>query len=101
MDASLNGLRVARQIKSERGAVSELIAADARHLAFKDGTFEGVNCFGLLHEFTGEGKEEDVREVMGEVKRLLCDEGVLVLTLLSGEPESGLPAVQLYTRRLR
>ncbi len=100
VDASFNGLRVARQIKAEQGAVSELIAADARRLPFKDGSFEGVYCFGLLHEFTGQGREEDVEGVMGEVKRLLCDEGVLVLTVLSGEPEAGLPAVQLYTRQM-
>ena len=100
LDASFNGLRVAQQRKSERRAVSELIAADARHLPFKDGSFEGVYCFGLLHEFTGEGREEDVGEVMGEAKRLLCDEGILVLAVLSGEAEAGLPAVQLYTRQM-
>ena len=74
--------------------------ADARHLPFRDGSFEGVYCFGLLHEFTGEGQDEDVKGVMGEVKRMLCDEGVLVLTVLSGEPEAGLPHVQLYTRQM-
>ena len=100
VDASYNGLRVAQRVRLERGAISELITADARHLPFKDGSFEGVYCFGLLHEFTGEHREEDVGEVMGEIKRLLCDEGVLVLTVLSGEPEEGLPAVQLYTRQM-
>ena len=100
VDASFNALRVAQQLKSERGAASELILADARYLPLKDGSFEGVYCFGLLHEFTGERKEKDVESVMGEVKRLLEDEGVLVLTVLSGEPEAGLPAVQLYTRQM-
>jgi len=100
VDSSFNGLRVGQQIKAERGAVTALVTADARHLPFKDGSFEGVYCFGLLHEFTGEGKGEDVEGVMGEVKRLLCDEGVLVLTVLSGEPEAGLPAVQLFTRQM-
>jgi ubiquinone/menaquinone biosynthesis C-methylase UbiE len=100
VDASFNGVRVAQQIKLERGAVSEFMAADARHLPFIDGSFEGVYCFGLLHEFTGERGEEDVEEVMGEVRRLLCDEGVLVLAVLSGQPEAGLPAVQLYTRQM-
>lgn len=100
VDASFNALRVVQQIKSELGAVLELIAADARHLPFTGGSFEGVYCFGLLHEFTGERKEQDVEEVMGEVRRLLCDEGVLVLTVLSGEPEAGLPAVQLYSRQM-
>ena len=37
---------------------------------------------------------------MGEVKRLLWDGGVLVLTVMSGEPEAGLPHVQLYTREM-
>lgn len=100
VDASFNGLRVAQQVRLERGAVSELIMADARHLPFKDSSFEGVYCFGLLHEFTGDRKEKDVQEVMGGVKRLLCQEGVLVITTLSGEPEAGLPAVQLFTRQM-
>ena len=100
VDASFSGLRVAQRTRSERRAISELITADARHLPFRDGSFEGVYCFGLLHEFTGEHGEEDVGEVMGEIKRLLGDEGVLVLTVLSGEPEEGLPAVQLYTRQM-
>ena len=99
-DASLNGLRVAYQIKLERGAISELVNADARHLPFRDGSFEGVYCFGLLHEFTGEHREEDVGAVMSEINRLLCDEGVLVLAVLAGDPEEGLPAVQLFTRRM-
>jgi len=99
-DASFNGLRVAQQVGLERGATSEFVTADARHLPFKSGSFEGAYCFGLLHEFAGERKEEDVQEVMGEIKRLLCDEGVLVLTVLSGDPEEGLPAVQLFTRQM-
>lgn len=37
---------------------------------------------------------------MGGVERLLCDEGVLVLAVLSGEPEEGLPAVQLSSRQM-
>ena len=91
-DASFNGLRAARRVRLERSAISELVAADARHLPFRDGSFEGVYCFGLLHEFAGERKEVDVREVMGEIKRLLCHEGILVLATLAGEPVAGLPA---------
>jgi SAM-dependent methyltransferase len=100
VDASFHGLRVAQRVKAERDAVSALIMADARHLPFEDGSFEGVYCFGLLHEFTSASQEEDVEGVMGEVKRLLCDKGILILTVLSGEPEVGLPAVQLYTRQM-
>lgn len=100
VDASPHGLRVAQQVKAERGAASALIMADARHLPFKDGSFEGVYCFGLLHEFTSASQKEDVEGVMDEVKRLLCDRGMLVLTTLSGEPEAGLPGVQLYTQEM-
>jgi ubiquinone/menaquinone biosynthesis C-methylase UbiE len=100
VDASFNGLRVAQQTKSERGSVSELVLADARKLPFMDGSFEGIYCFGLLHEFTGEHSEEDVGGVMGEIIRLLCNDGILVLAVLSGELEEGLPAVQLFTRQM-
>ena len=99
-DASLNGLRVAQRIKAERGAVSDLVLADGRNLPFKDGSFEGVYCFGLLHEFTGASRAEAVDGLMGEIRRSLADEGLLVLTALAGEPEAGLPAVQLHSREM-
>ena len=100
VDASINGLRVAQRVKSERGAVSELVLADARALPFNDSAFEGVYCFGLLHEFTGEGRGGAVDRLMGEIRRSLGEEGLLVLTVLAGEPEAGLPAVQMYTREM-
>jgi len=100
VDAAFNGLRVAQQAKLKQCAGTELVVADARCLPFKDGSFDGVYCFGLLHEFTSEHKEEDVTHVMSEIKRLLCNEGILVLTVLSGEPQAGLPLVQLFTRQM-
>jgi len=60
VDASANGLQVAQRVRAEQGAVSALVMADARHLPFRDGSFEGVYCFGLLHEFTAESQQEDV-----------------------------------------
>jgi ubiquinone/menaquinone biosynthesis C-methylase UbiE len=100
VDASINGLRVAQQVGAEQGAVATLVMADARHLPFRAGSFEGAYCFGLLHEFTAESQKEDVETVMSEVNRLLCAGGTLVLTVLGGEPEAGLPGVQLYTRQM-
>ena len=99
-DASWNGLRAARQVKLARGETTELVTADARSLPFEDGSFEGIYCFGLLHEFTSEDKGESVNLIVSEVKRLLHDDGILVLTTLSGEAEAGLPQVQLFTREM-
>ena len=99
-DASLNGLQVAQQTKTRQGAAAELVVADARHLPFRDGCFEGVHCFGLLHEFTSERKEQDVQDVMDEIRRLLRVDGVLVLTVQAGEPSAGLPKVQMFDRRM-
>jgi SAM-dependent methyltransferase len=100
VDASFKGLQVAQWVKSEGGVVSALVTADGRYLPFKDRSFEGVYCFGLLHEFTGEARKEDVEQVMDEIKRLMCDHGILVLAVLAGEPDAGLPHVQLYTREM-
>ena len=100
VDASLNGLRAASQIRLKHNLSAVLVAADARRLPFKAGSFEGVYCFGLLHEFTDEHKHEDVEQVMAEIRRVLCPQGILVLTVLSGNPEAGLPKVQLFTRQM-
>ncbi len=97
-DAAVNGVRVARGVGLARGTVSKWVTADARRLPFKDSTFEGVYCFGLLHEFVDEHKEESVRTVMGEIKRLLDAGGILALTVLAGKPEAGLPHVQFFSR---
>jgi ubiquinone/menaquinone biosynthesis C-methylase UbiE len=99
-DAAFNGLRVAQQAKPEQGSNPEWVAADARCLPFKDDSFDGVYCFGLLHEFMGECGQENVRKVMSEIRRMLRVEGILVLTALSGDPQAGLPAVQLFTRQM-
>ncbi len=100
VDASLNGLRAAYQTKSTRGAISEFVTADARFLPFENGSFGGVYCFGLLHEFTSDGKEENVKQVVSEVKRLLHDKGLFALTVLAGDAEDGLPEVRLFTRQM-
>jgi ubiquinone/menaquinone biosynthesis C-methylase UbiE len=99
-DASFNGIRVARERTTGGDAFPGLVTADARQLPFRNGSFEGVYCFGLLHEFTGEGREADVAAVMAEIRRTLCTRGLLVLTAMAGEPEAGLPAVQMFTRQM-
>ena len=100
VDASFNGLRVVQRLKIERGLFLKVIMADARHLPFKDKSFEGVYCFGLLHEFTSESQDKDVQDVMSEVGRLLSGKGVMILTVQAGNPEEGLPKVQKYSREM-
>jgi len=100
VDAAVNGLLAAAQIGRRHHAFFELVCADARRLPFEAGAFEGVYCFGLLHEFTGEHMGEDVAQVMAEIGRVVCRQGILVLTVLSGEAEAGVPAVQLFTREM-
>lgn len=100
IDASWNGVNAAQQIKRKLNAKSEFIVGDACTLPFKSECFEGIYCFGLLHEFTHPNKEENVRQVIAEIKRLLHKDGLLILTVMAGDPEAGLPHVQLFTRQM-
>ena len=97
-DASLNGTRAANKTKLALGASSYFAVSDARHLPFGNGSVEGIYCFGLLHEFTSQRREADVKEVISEVRRVLSGQGIFVLTVLAGNPQAGLPVVQLFDR---
>ncbi len=99
-DVSMNGLLAATQKRLKLDATVEFINADARYLPFYHYCFDGIYCFGLLHEFTHQEKDEDVRRVISEAGRLLRREGILILTVAAGEPEAGLPQVQLFSRQM-
>lgn len=99
-EASLNGLRVAQQRKLAQDAAFGLTNADARQLPFRDSTFDGAYCFGLLHEFTSETWEADVDLVIHEVNRVLCEQGILAITVLAGDPEKTMPKVRFFTRAM-
>jgi ubiquinone/menaquinone biosynthesis C-methylase UbiE len=100
VDASWNGLKAAQQSIDQRGAKAQLVTGDARLLPFKNAYFEGIYCFGLLHEFTSPDKGKNVRLVISEIKRVLHKAGILILTVAAGDPEAGLPQVQLFTRQM-
>ena len=100
VDASWNGLKAARRNKFSPGVSPSFVNADARHLPFCEGSFEGVYCFGLLHEFTSEQRENDVARVIAEIRRMLPGGGVLVLAVLAGDPEQGMPAVRIFSRQM-
>lgn len=99
-DASFNGIRAARQ-KSQEGTLNpQFIVADGRYLPYPNEYFDGLYCFGMLHEFTGPDKEDNVRLVISEAGRVLSNQGVLILTVLAGDPEAGLPQVQLFSKQM-
>ena len=100
VDLAESGLMIAKQIGKSKGIATILVKSDAKSLPFPDKSFEGVYCFGLLHEFTGETKDNDIRKVMSEIYRILKFSGVLVLAVLSGEPVEGLPDVYLFTEQM-
>jgi ubiquinone/menaquinone biosynthesis C-methylase UbiE len=97
-DAALNGARAAGKTRSTLEANAHFVVADARYLPFQNGWFDGIYCFGLLHEFTGQHRKNDVEQVLSEARRVLSHQGILVLTVLAGDPQAGLPAVQLFDR---
>lgn len=100
VDAAESAVSIAQGLKAERQLEAILTHADGRNLPFIDASFEGVYCFGLLHEFTGETRDQDVRTVMREVHRVLEWGGILILAVLSGDPETGMPAVRLFTEEM-
>jgi ubiquinone/menaquinone biosynthesis C-methylase UbiE len=100
IDASWNGVKVARQTNCKQGGMTHFVTGDARHLPFKNGIFDGIYCFGLFHEFTSTTKEDDVSLVISEVRRLLHNQGIFILSVAAGDPEAGLPQVQLYNRQM-
>ncbi len=100
VDAAEAGLALASQqaILRQRGV--PLVLADAWALPFRPASFDGVYCFGLLHEFTGQHADDDVQRVMENVYAALRSKGVLVVAVLAGEPEQGLPHVRMFTEAM-
>lgn len=100
LDASRSGLALARQRAAASPGQLSWVEGDARRLPFPDGSFDGVYCFGLLHEFVGERAGEDVRQTLAEIYRMLKPAGVAQIATLAGEPEKGLPHVQFYNEAM-
>ena len=100
IDAARSGLVLAQ--KRTITAIREpyYIESIAQNLPFPDALFEGVYCFGLLHEFVGSSANGDVTRLMSEINRVLQRSGLVILTTLAGEPKKGLPHVQLFTEKM-
>lgn len=100
VDAADAGLALAGQQAIQRERRVPLALADARYLPFQPASFDGVYCFGLLHEFVGEFAADDVKLVMDSVYAVLKPGGVLILAVLAGDPEQGLPHVRMFTEAM-
>lgn len=97
LDAAASGLSLALRQEARTANPIALIHGDARQLPFGDNAFDGIYCFGLLHEFVGENFTTDVEQVINEIWRILEPGGCLVLATLAGTPEQGLPHLQMFT----
>jgi ubiquinone/menaquinone biosynthesis C-methylase UbiE len=97
-DLARSGLEIARQDQAKPASKPvDFLQADAHRLPFKNEVFEGVYCFGLLHEFSQVNGWQDICEVMAEIYRVLSPGGILLLAILAGDPQQGLPHVLLFT----
>jgi len=100
-DLAYSGLTIARQkrlIFTQKHI--DFIQMDARNLPFEGEAFEGVYCFGLLHEFTRPDGWQDISGVMEEIYRVLEPGGILQLAVLEGNPTQGLPHVLLFSEEM-
>lgn len=93
LDAARAGLALAQRASPRL----PLLLGDARQLPLAARSVDGVYCFGLLHEFTGPTADADVAAVLAETRRVLRPGGTLILAVLAGDPEAGLPHVRLFT----
>jgi ubiquinone/menaquinone biosynthesis C-methylase UbiE len=67
--------RVQREFPSSQ---TQCQAVDARHMPFRDATFDAVFCCYLLELLSG----EDIQRTIGEFHRVLRKRGQLVLVLI-------------------
>ncbi len=100
LDAARSGLLMAKKRAKSSQSSTDWVESDARSLPFMDTFFNGVYCFGLLHEFVGESASTDVREIMREIFRVLKPSGIAILAVSAGDPEKGLPQVQNFSEAM-
>jgi len=100
LDAAHSGLLLAqKRIVALESRIS-LVESDSRVLPFPDMFFDGVYCFGLLHEFVDESTKDDVNRTLKEIRRVLKPTGMAVVAVSAGDPEKGLPHVQNFSEAM-
>jgi ubiquinone/menaquinone biosynthesis C-methylase UbiE len=100
LDAAHSGLLLAQKRAKVFNLNTFWAASDSRLLPFVDSFFDGVYCFGLLHEFVGETSENDVDRTINEIRRVLKPSGAAIIAAAAGDPELGLPHVQNFSEAM-
>lgn len=100
LDAARSGLLLAHKRAALSHPKPSWVESDCRVLPFPDALFDGMYCFGLLHEFVGESAKSDVHMTMAEIKRVQKSSGVAIVATVAGDPEKGLPQVQNFSEAM-
>jgi len=80
LDFTDTGARSTRDTLAEAGATSsDVVRAGAQFLPFRDGVFDCVYSFGVLHHIP------DVKQVLNQVSKKLVEGGELILMLYNKE----------------
>lgn len=100
LDAARSGFLLAQKRPETLPLRQSWVESDSRTLPFADGLFDGVYCFGLLHEFVGKTAAADVERTMAESYRVLPYGGTAVVTVSTGDPQKWLPHVQNFSEAM-
>ena len=100
LDAARSGLMLAQKRHSTPQYKLSWVESDSRLLPFSDSIFDGVYCFGLLHEFVGDSAKNDAARTIREIQRVLKASGVAIIAASAGDPEKGLPHVQNFSESM-
>jgi len=100
LDAAHSGLLLAQKRDEAPEIKPSWIESDSRSLPVSDSIFDGVYCFGLLHEFVGVSAENAVAKTMDEIHRVLKTSGVAIIAVSAGDPRKGLPHVQNFSESM-
>lgn len=78
-DLSAEGLQYAHDWLKEEGLQASLTLAEMGHLPYRDGAFDAVIAIAVINH----GLREDVAQAIGEVRRVLKEGGLLLVTVTS------------------
>jgi len=75
LDFTQTGTTATRDTLNEAGLASNVVRADAQRLPFRDGSFDCVYSFGVLHHIP------EVSRIIGEISRVMTPDGDLICML--------------------